>query len=394
MGCPTREAEFVRTDDYFSPSEAAARPSVFLDRRPSEPYKSVGVIYVRVPNSTSLTDIAGLAAEKGREVGCDLLIDRAIHSVSSAIPADLPRWSVIIEEPLRNKGRRPNAGRAAYPGDPRAAALAAQAQPIVIQQPPLVQPGTTFYPPPEPTISREFVCGVYLRSNVRRSALASGGSPFGAGATSAFARSSELRVPNDTERRATSEPPKGGGGFSFGTSPAANEQACTGAKLPFRPLGEGFAACDGVVADVGFPAKSLLRFCEGSLCSVEIVGKPDGVKKAQWKPRFEALKDALSGKYGPPTYRAGREPPDCAVDTDACRITGLHAHSVGWAWKSGEQIELTIEVNATIMEETRAYSALLILDYLQRPLAPSAASAPPETPKTPKTPTGQPPAGL
>jgi hypothetical protein len=34
IGCVTREAELVRTDDYFSPSEAAARPSVFLDRRP------------------------------------------------------------------------------------------------------------------------------------------------------------------------------------------------------------------------------------------------------------------------------------------------------------------------------------------------------------------------
>lgn len=392
-GCGGSTADFVKTDAYFAPAEAAALPSIFLDRRPSEPYQSVGIIYVRAPANAELGLITGTAAEKGREIGCDVIVDRQIHSVSSALPLDLPRYGVVIEESLRGEGRPTDPAHPADPGDRSflGQVFVPAPQPVITQTQPTYYPTRSTVIVEAPPTTREFVCGIYLRGSRTRVAPAPGGKGAPSGPASYMARNSSLRVPLDSERTATSAPPKGAGGFSFGASPAASEQTCTGVKHRFQPAGEAIWACDGVAADVGLPAQSVLRFCNGALCAIEVIGKPKGVKKAQWLPQFESLRDALTGKYGPHSYTSGQVPPDCLADENACRISAIHAHSVGWAWKSGEQIELTIEVTARVTEETRAYSALLSIDFLERPLPPPAAPAPPGPQKTPS---GQAPAGL
>lgn len=367
-------AEFVQTDSSFASSPAPTSPAVFLDRRPPEPYQAVGIIHIRAPDDTDLAEIMAAAVQKGQEVGCDVLVERAIHSVASAVPADLPRWSVVLEAPLR--GARGSAAPTSTE-PPRGANLLAAptyAHPVVIGN--------------APSTRREFVCGVFASRGATNQLFQPAGGSIASIGLAGSSRTSPIRTPTDAERRATSEPPKGGGGFVFGANPPATEASCTGAKLPWRAIGDGLFSCDGVVASVGVPAQSLLRFCDGGLCAIEIVGKPDGVKKAQWQPRFASLKQALESKYGPPSYVSGREPPDCAVNVGACPASGVHAQSIGWAWPSGQQVELTVEVTATVTEERRVFSALFFVDYLQRPIPPPAA------PPAPKDPKNQPPAGL
>ncbi|MBI4511712.1 MAG: hypothetical protein HY698_18910 [Deltaproteobacteria bacterium] len=84
-GCIT--ASFVQTDGSFVPHELASGPSVYLDRLPERPYRSVGIIEVKGPaGSFDLGNLLPVVQEKGKEVGCDLIIDRAIYRVSGELP--------------------------------------------------------------------------------------------------------------------------------------------------------------------------------------------------------------------------------------------------------------------------------------------------------------------
>ena len=79
-------ADFVSTDTRYQ-GRPRTQPWVFVDRLPPYPYISIGIIEVIAPAGTSLSEIFELARQKGSDVGCDVVVDRGIHRITSANPA-------------------------------------------------------------------------------------------------------------------------------------------------------------------------------------------------------------------------------------------------------------------------------------------------------------------
>ena len=117
VGCIT--AKFVQTDARFRSAPRRTLPPAYLDRLPEQPYRSVGVIEVRGPaDYFDLGKVVKAAREKAAKLGCDLIVDRAIHKTASAIE---------------------------------------RGGPLLAQYP------YAYVPPPAPPGRREFICGVYVR---------------------------------------------------------------------------------------------------------------------------------------------------------------------------------------------------------------------------------------
>jgi hypothetical protein len=144
--CGCINATFTSTEPSFTPHERSGLPRVYVDKLPKRPYESVGIIEVQAPAGTFLYNIWHAAAEKGRSVGCDVVVDRAIHRVSRL---DLPRWSAVAH-PIIAFGTAPA---------PLVTTWTAAPPPTVV----------TTAPPPD---KREFVCGVYASAPSRPSAPA------------------------------------------------------------------------------------------------------------------------------------------------------------------------------------------------------------------------------
>jgi hypothetical protein len=114
-------SSFVLTDARFA-NRAATSPTVFIDKLPPFPYFSIGVIEVQGPPAAELSEVIEEARLKGSEVGCDVVVDRSIHVITSMIPGAGP--------PIATNGYTP--------------------MPIIV--------------PAVPPRHREFICG--LRTNV------------------------------------------------------------------------------------------------------------------------------------------------------------------------------------------------------------------------------------
>ena len=56
------------------------------------------------PGSAILEDFVYAAAEKGGEVGCDAVVDRAIHRVSEANPGGRRIWLAQLHPPYGQSG--------------------------------------------------------------------------------------------------------------------------------------------------------------------------------------------------------------------------------------------------------------------------------------------------
>lgn len=120
---------FIQTDPSYR-ATSGAWPEVYLDRLPDRPYRSVGIIEVKGPaGDFDLEDVLRHAQEKGRELGCDLIVERAIHRVSSR-EQQSPRIAQL------GGGFRPPASSAPPPS------------PVVV---PATGPGR-----------REFICGKFI----------------------------------------------------------------------------------------------------------------------------------------------------------------------------------------------------------------------------------------
>ena len=97
-GCVT--TEFVSTDPSFRP-QSHALPTVYIDKLPPFPYRSVGIIEATIPDGHPLSEVMNAVATKGQEVGCDAVVDRAIHQVSAAPTVVVPqRWLVQYRAPM------------------------------------------------------------------------------------------------------------------------------------------------------------------------------------------------------------------------------------------------------------------------------------------------------
>jgi hypothetical protein len=149
-GCVPQYVSFLKTDDSYTPHQAAARPATYIDRLPPRPYRSVGIIEVDVPQHFSLETMIKWAADKGQEIGCDVVVDRMIHRVEGR-ERHLRRWVVAVEPPLRRRA------------DPEPAAPLASPALLAAKQP-APQPVVVVNEADPPHQRREFICGVYTES--------------------------------------------------------------------------------------------------------------------------------------------------------------------------------------------------------------------------------------
>jgi hypothetical protein len=145
-GC-TR-VNFIKSSASFVEHERKVRPGVYVDKLPRKPYKSVGIIEVIAPAAAGLDDILALAADKGQEVGCDVVVDRAIHKVEGALPR---RWTVAGSSPTASPADAP------HPSRRDAQYLGAAFTPT-----PVYQTQTVTYAGAAPPPGRNlFICGVW-----------------------------------------------------------------------------------------------------------------------------------------------------------------------------------------------------------------------------------------
>jgi hypothetical protein len=147
--------DFVQSSPSFVVHEVAQRPVVYFDHLPEQPYTSVGVIDVIAPGSSRLEDVFDAAANKGKEVGCDLVVDRSIHRVADDV---LPHWRVIALDLPDSLSPRAS-GEAA-----RDLGYAPAPAPVFVAPPPPPAPITyapSYSPPPD---RREFICGVWAQA--------------------------------------------------------------------------------------------------------------------------------------------------------------------------------------------------------------------------------------
>lgn len=140
----------IRTEFTSTLTTYEGSPEVFIDRRPTRPYMSVGIIEVVAPQTANLQDIIRAAAIKGRQSRCDLVVDRAIHHAGSSAA---PRWTASTDDlaPLRRRTSAPDVADA-FPAAPHGASPWLAFGSVPSYQPPIVV---------SPPNHREFICGVY-----------------------------------------------------------------------------------------------------------------------------------------------------------------------------------------------------------------------------------------
>jgi hypothetical protein len=140
------------------------------------------------------------------------------------------------------------------------------------------------------------------------------------------------------------EPPLGAGGFFFGASEQDARRACEDAGHTYAPQSEDRAACDGVAADVGAPARARLTYCGGKVCAVSLiipVAEDEDVSRAlvRWK-------EALVKHYGGPTASHSDVPDSCLNDVTPCLLDRTGTIRFDWRWGSRQGITLAPRVDA------------------------------------------------
>jgi hypothetical protein len=308
-------ASFTKTSDDYVVHEVDTLPEVFIDKLPEQAYDPVGIIEIHAPQAASLGEVMRAAAEKGQEVGCDVVVDRSIHRVDGA---RLRRWTVIVavDVPASPTGepRRPvSPYLGMIGGDPLRHTFGS----TVIYN--------NYSSPSVPMDKREFVCGIFRP----------------AGAAAAAAR------PSATAPRAQSTlagAPTGAGGFEFHASAEDVRRACEQAAHTYAQATGGPDTCDGLPSGIGAPAHAALTYCEGKLCVVSL--STDLVGGASLGPALMRWRVALTERYGNPTTTRSDVPSSCSTDVTPCLMDGTGHISFEWRWPSGEGIALSHEVDA------------------------------------------------
>jgi hypothetical protein len=83
---PTR---FISSDSAFVGARRPSPPSMFLDQAPPRPWRSVGMIEVKLSGNASNEQVIAMALEAGQEAGCELLSQPQKKHGSAARPFTL-----------------------------------------------------------------------------------------------------------------------------------------------------------------------------------------------------------------------------------------------------------------------------------------------------------------
>jgi hypothetical protein len=93
--CVMPRTVFTQTRAEFKRHQVTTEPDVFLDRLPGQPYDSVGII--QVYGGFDLNEVVRAAKRQGQDIGCDVIVDRAIHPVT--VGESPRRWTVSLTTP-------------------------------------------------------------------------------------------------------------------------------------------------------------------------------------------------------------------------------------------------------------------------------------------------------
>jgi hypothetical protein len=85
MGVGCWSASFHASDASFVGAPNLADPAVYLTRLPGEPYRAVGIIEIDGPGTPTVEQVLPHAVEKGKEIGCQVLIWRRLWAESAAL---------------------------------------------------------------------------------------------------------------------------------------------------------------------------------------------------------------------------------------------------------------------------------------------------------------------
>lgn len=141
---------FIRTDPTLplAPSVGAAPPEVYVDKRPTQPYQSAGII--EYTGDATLDTVLNAVVKKASEIGCDLVVERSLH-VGDANEG--VRWTAELE-PLRKRPVDLHPTQLLPPSH----LVAFGAQPVVVLN--------------QPKPHQQFICGIYPTTIDKRSAEA------------------------------------------------------------------------------------------------------------------------------------------------------------------------------------------------------------------------------
>jgi hypothetical protein len=156
--------------------------------------------------------------------------------------------------------------------------------------------------------------------------------------------------------------PTGAAGFAFKQDIESAKQACTGAKYKWAQVKGARYSCTGTPTDPGFRARSLLRFCAGRLCeiNVEVVTKE---KTASWEDVYNPARDLLLAAYGQPRRMEAEIPEECVGEPLAgCVLEQRAKLQATWWWDSGERVVAKLDPS------DKADDAMLRITYTKWPL--------------------------
>jgi hypothetical protein len=124
-------------------------------------------------------------------------------------------------------------------------------------------------------------------------------------------------------------------GFNFGASLDAVKQACEREGHRFEGDGATFR-CSGPAQEVSYTADVELGFCEGKLCSLDLLTRPSKGLSEPWWTRFGAFKKYYEDRYGPPMTDVFKVPSACRGNVLPCLKGGTAAMRYVWRWPDHE----------------------------------------------------------
>jgi hypothetical protein len=144
----------------------------------------------------------------------------------------------------------------------------------------------------------------------------------------------------DAPKPGSVTPPTGVAGFTMGSNLEAAQKACE-AKFAWSKSGDDVYECTGTPKSIGSDARSVLKFCAGSLCKAVFVVRPASDASSEWLRQFVGLKKNLVAKYGEPVEDKD-VPAACVNDLLPCVSKGTAHVKYSWSFPNGTFVVLVL----------------------------------------------------
>jgi hypothetical protein len=172
--------------------------------------------------------------------------------------------------------------------------------------------------------------------------------------------------------KSVGEAPLGVAGFEFKMNVGQAQAACERAGKQWASDAKS-SACSGSVEPMGMNGTVQLLPCDAAFCQILFTSEPSEPKLV---PMVLTLKEALDGRYGPPSKADTSVPRDCLNTIVSC-VTEQRAYIYYvWAFENGQTIKLRLGIAPSDKKQPGAIDHKLRLLYTRRvPVAPEVSPA-------------------